>query len=360
MTNTIEIVDWDFLADTIEDEKCVLFLGPGIAVNEAGKSLQSAFFEELYQQNQTAILSYHKQDGFLLFNDQSTKMRLIYRIKKFYKEIFAQELLEKIIKIPFHLIVSVTPDLSLQKIAEQNNIPADFFFYDRRTRQDLKVKPSASKPLIYNMFGSITNDETLIVTHNDLFEYLKAVFGEIKLPDELRMNIAQAKQFIFLGFEFDKWYFLLLLSLLNLNDERFVRYASTQELNNEVKALCEKHFRINFVSKNINNFVNKIYDMFQAKDGLRKPAGMPVSRGNYILSNIRELLNEMFNSESLTVFCQDYYWDIYNQFSDEMTKTKKIALLIDYVKRNNTIKELLNRLKEIDEDCFFLHQPYFE
>ena len=105
------------LIENIEIEKCVLFIGPELENTENNETPQNFFLRDLQKNNPELILKYHENDNFLIFKDKSAITRLSNEIDNFYKnQIFAKNLLAKISRIPFHLIISVNPDTSLVKI----------------------------------------------------------------------------------------------------------------------------------------------------------------------------------------------------------------------------------------------------
>jgi len=271
MIEQITNIDWEFLFDSIQDERTVLFIGPSIAINPNGKNLQSEFFEKFYLENSKDIISYHKQDGFFLYKDEGTKMILTNRIKKFYQQNFAKDIVEKLSQIPFHLIILVTPDLTIKNTFNEKNFDYNYSYFDYSKAIDITEMPNKNKPLIYSLLGTVDYNDTLITSHQDLFLYLRALFGSNILPLKLRTLLSKEKasNFIFLGLDFDKWYFQLLLNLLELNNDRFIRYATLCDLTNDNKTLCESHFKINFIAKNAEIFVEKLYEYFAKTENIR-------------------------------------------------------------------------------------------
>ena len=80
------------------------------------------------------------------------------------------------------------------------------------------------------------------------------------MPEKLKRMIKEADNFIFLGIPFEKWYLQLLLRILYIhNDFDFVRYASNQTVDEEIKTFCLEQFKIEFVPKKIEEFVNELY-----------------------------------------------------------------------------------------------------
>lgn len=364
MGNHTADFDWEFIFHSIESKKTVLFIGPSIATNSKGMSMQSDFFEKLFAEHPNDIISYHHQDGFLIFKDEGSKERLMYLIEDYYAQNFAYDIIEKIVKTPFHLIIMVSPDMTVKRVFEQQHFKFEYNYFDKNKLREIKNTPSKENPLIYGLVGSIDDTETLILSHQDLFNYLKALFEEKTVPINLKqfLNINVVNNLIFIGMDFDKWYFQLLINLLDLNQEKFSRYALQCTLSeyNKPLFLNDKHYKITFVDKNIPEFVNEIYLHFESKDKLRKPMLEEEKPREYITANIRKLLFEAFSDDNLNVLCQDYFKEVYNNLTDGMEKSRKINILIDYVEKSSLHEDLLKHAKEINSIGYEYYKPYFK
>lgn len=150
--------------------------------------------------------------------------------------------------------------------------------------------PTQQQPLVYKILGSIEKPESLVLTHDDLFDYLESIFHAQSMSNKLKDHIVnEAQSIIFLGIPFDRWYMQLLLRVLHLHkDEEFMRFAATQELAAEVQTLCFDQFKINFVPNNIESFIHEIYTLCQQRGKLR---AIGVAQPS-ILQNLRDMISE--------------------------------------------------------------------
>ncbi|MCB0572398.1 MAG: SIR2 family protein, partial [Phaeodactylibacter sp.] len=191
------------------------------------------------------------------------KTKAYYKIKGFYDQLAAQknELLEKLADIPFSFIINATPDKALSHIFESRNIRHhSLFFWKKKEPLAFVEQPSAQQPLIYNLLGSVERQESMVLTHTDLFEYLESVFSGNSFPERLKRSLKESNNFIFLGIPFERWYMQLLLRILYIhNDFDFVRYAANQAIDEEVRSFCFDQFRIEFVSTKIQAFVDELH-----------------------------------------------------------------------------------------------------
>ncbi|MEL7163030.1 MAG: SIR2 family protein, partial [Bacteroidota bacterium] len=135
-------------------------------------------------------------------------------------------------------------------------------------------QPSKELPLIYNLLGSVADEESLLMTHNDLYDYFKSIFSRKSMPDKLKLALKnrEINCFIFLGVPFEKWYMQLLLRELEIHrgQEDFIRYAANASLDTEIKSFCTEQFTIQFVENDSVHFVDTLYEHCAGQDMLRK------------------------------------------------------------------------------------------
>lgn len=254
-------IDWDLVIGSIQEEKCVLFLGPEIDIYQDYKncSINEALIQEL-EIDKNDKISFHREDEFFIFDDKGAEFSTYFKIKKFFQREYNRQFFEKIVQIPFHLIISINPDTFLSQTFSKYNLPHKFDFYHKKQNPREIKKPTAADPLIYNLFGVIEQKESLILTHDDMYVFLHSIFGKNELPKDLLETLKSAYSFVFLGFKFDKWYVQLLLRLLHLyDDDKRNKYASYSELSDDLEKFCRQQFNISFVSNEIKEFVEELY-----------------------------------------------------------------------------------------------------
>ena len=260
--STDHTISWDIILDTIRAEKCILFIGPEIFAPDPNIRLSDTLSKFLKLEEDDGIRFY--DDDLFYFKERQKKTITYYKIKQFYNQNFelTESLFHKIAQIPFHYIISINPDKKLKETFDTLEFKSNFDFYWKKHAPNNPniAKPTMEMPLIYNLFGSVDNYESLVLTHNDLFDFLESVFQAKSMPDQLKHNIQDADNFIFLGFEFDKWYMQLLLRILKFHsNEDFLKYASNQLMEEDLQEMCREHFNINFVKDDIAVFVNTLY-----------------------------------------------------------------------------------------------------
>ena len=283
-------INWSFILDKIEEEKCILVLGPEAYHHDQTRSLQAMLLDQLDIPNNPNIHKYYPDDEFFLFDDAGGQTITCHQIKQFYDSQPPPALLEKIVQIPFHVILTVTADRLLLKSFDDFQLSYQADHYRRRPNPQIMSTPNRRRPLIYNLFGSIAEEESMVLTYDDLFDYFSSVFAKKSMPDKLKMELNGAKNFIFLGVPFDRWYMQLLLRLLQINRQQFAfkRYAANQSLTDEMQTFCVEQFKIDFVNKRIQEFVDQLYQQSKERGILREVDG---SSGK-LMDRIREMVAE--------------------------------------------------------------------
>lgn len=309
MTST-PIIDWEFVLSTIENGKCILFVGPEAATNAADEMLQDELARVLSPEKGADIISHYKSENLYLFKDAISKTKIYYKIRKFYQDHTVPERYIKLTQIPFHLIITVNPDDLLAHAFEKNGLPVrrlwkerdndsgvaisttgvryDFYLKKQNPAPfDMAIKPH--KPVLYNLFGNVENEDSLILTHDDMFDFLISILSHNELPREMRAALHDADDYIFLGFDFNKWYVQLLLRLLKLHNEhyKFARYASNKDLDEQTKQFCREQFKIEFANYDMDEFIEELYSRSKKAGILREKGQRETSAWEQVAQELR-------------------------------------------------------------------------
>jgi len=213
-------------------------------------------------------------DGFLYFRSLAKKTLSFLPIKEFYNSPRPETdaILEKIARIPFHFIITLLPDDRIAEAFRRQLFAYRKSFYFKKNPAEPIPKPTAQMPVIYNILGNIEKQDSLVLTHDDLFDYLESVFQQRSMAETLKTEIREAKNFIMLGLPFDRWYMHLLLRLLSLHvNAQLVKYADGHGRNEIVTSWCQDEFQINFISSNISEFIDTLEQKCAGKKMLREP-----------------------------------------------------------------------------------------
>jgi hypothetical protein len=355
-------MNFNRIKKAILKNRVLAFLGHGVTINYGGEDKEKIFLEELFEENKGEIISYNIEDKFLIFNSESAKNSIRLDMVDFYDEDFSNEITTKLSELPIHTYVCLSPDPSLIKTFEKQNFPFVHTHWNDVFEGDVSF--TKENPLIYHLFGTSKDIESLIISHYDLFEYIKHMHanGNKKLKEVFADTLDRYDYILFLGCDFDKWYFQLVLNLLRIGFD-YNAYkgvaVNPQKTKNTWGDVYEQYFKVEFVEGNqINDFVNKLHEEFEPNE-LRKPSEKRIIQ-NFNKQNIYNLFFEGFDDESLRLFCQlDNDFDkVYDNFAAGQTKSERIEKLIDYAKRYLLIDKLLRLAAQQNPAMYEQHKPY--
>ena len=261
---------WEPLIEKIQEKKCVLLMGPDIASPKPGRSMLQELKEFLDNNQKGNEPRFYSDDEFFLFADNRAKAFGNIKITKFYKGLATPEVYNKIAEIPFHLIISVSPDHLLKTVFETYHLDFKFDYFNKEQNPKELEESEKNLPLIYNLFGDIDADSSLIFTYDDLFDYLIKIFGDFKLPQALQYQLKNCETVLFVGFQFQKWYFRLLLRLLRIN-EVGIKGASDQNktLVAGVRNFYADEFGMQFIEADEVEIIDYLHTRFEDKNLLR-------------------------------------------------------------------------------------------
>lgn len=359
-------IDWDFIVETIRNEKCIIFLGPDLLSLPPAPSLEKRLEDFLQVDENPDIQTYYEHDNLFLFSSRAKKTKTYYKIKSFYSQPFpaTQRLYEKLARIPIHFIINLTPDKLLPTVFDELGYRNQFAFFWKKSGSGPVLRvPTAATPTIYNMLGSIDNQESMVLTHNDLFEYFESVFSRANFPERFKKLIKEANNFIFLGIPFQRWYMQLLLRILYIhNDFDFVRYASNESIDEEIKAFCFEQFKIEFVPDQIETFIDTLLTKCEEAGLVREPS----TDQAFPLASARELISDDNITESIAVFQEYLESSLDTELIDDLiliaNKYKRLNKRISqgiiteeeaYVYSNRIRKELLDLINEAEQSIAF-------
>ena len=260
-TDYLNIVYQD-IVDSFDGKigNCILLLGPELAVNDQGIDYKT-YFKNLSQNHVETIEKYFEDENLFAFQDGVSPRRVIPKIKNFYKTVGNKDLLNKIAQIKFPLIINFSPDLALRQVFEINRIDFTPGHFSRSTVSNNSLeKPSKDKPILYNILGSIDADGSLILDHGHMHQALEKLLAERSLPDNIEAFLKNANTYVFLGFNYESWYYQLLCHRLNIKTEEHYSILSTPDCrdNDYTNRIMGKHFRMDFTGESALNTINRI------------------------------------------------------------------------------------------------------
>ncbi|NEU08062.1 hypothetical protein GZH53_07030 [Flavihumibacter sp. R14] len=203
----------------VSSQSCVLLLGPLFGIDQNKQKIHSNLRDFLTAPPRSLSLDDEFDNLYIsTLTDGSQNSNLIYEIDNFYLNVTPSEVYEKILSIGFRAIISYTSDLLLEKANTKNEY--DFGYFSAKgsqlTSESTQINNVSKKPIIYNIFGSVNDLNSLILDYDSLYDFLINILkADQEVPLQLKNILGSARAFLFLGFDLKKWYIPLIIRKFN-------------------------------------------------------------------------------------------------------------------------------------------------
>jgi hypothetical protein len=203
----------------VSSQSCVLLLGPLFGVDQNNQKIHSTLRNFLTTPPRSLSLDEEFDNLYIsTLTDGSQNSNLIYEIDNFYLHVKPSDVYEKILDIGFRAIITYTSDLLLEKANIRNEY--DFRYFSAKGSQlngeSTQISNVSKKPIIYNVFGSVNDLNSLILDYDSLYDFLINILkADQEVPLQLKNILGSARAFLFLGFDLRKWYIPLIIRKFN-------------------------------------------------------------------------------------------------------------------------------------------------
>lgn len=225
---------WNSLVTSIRHGQCILVLGPEIPAgtvsagmgdvsNSFAEALRSELAKELEEEDKrvtgttlaAVAQQYEDAPGF-----GAIALRAL--AETFYKspQFVPSDIHSALAQLPFRVILTTChDDLMAHALQAAGKTPiVQRYHFGGNTRHNPEFSPSDSPqaPLLYHLFGSADEPDSLVLSENDLLDFIISVVSDRPpLPSGLRRTLKRSNQsFLFIGFGITHWYLRVLLKVL--------------------------------------------------------------------------------------------------------------------------------------------------
>ena len=269
--------DWSSLTSAIANGTCILMLGPDAFTAEFdGETLPVAVGMAQWLVREKLRDRLSAEDGELNPSNPWAVAQVAaakedaYTVRSWAREFYESHstvspALQRLASLPFDLVINTTPGL-VPFLAFQGVKPATHSdFYDRRSPARRQLPdPSVDAPLVYNLFGSLTDKDSVLLSEYDRFEFLIAVIKEDPpLPEKLLSRLRDRRQsFLFLGFDLAQWQLRMLIHVLANNVQReyksFALEFESATVDGEARLFYSRGHRLQFVDMGLDEFTEQL------------------------------------------------------------------------------------------------------
>ncbi|MEO1413027.1 MAG: SIR2 family protein [Bacteroidota bacterium] len=273
----MNVLQWNRLSRDFKEERCILMLGPRMPGKLADGQWRS-LVEEL-----SIHLSQFLVDSGIAFDEQS-KRELPYIAQQFLsiegarrvdledisKDFLEQNTVEipdiyhQLAQLPLHLIINTTPDDYMERaLRERGKTCVSHYYNFQRDHHEVIEGDmiTVEQPLVYNLFGTMAQPESLVLTDNNQLEFIRNVVkDDPRIPNEILGQFDHRKTYLFLGFNLENWQFRLLLDSLNLREENSTFSPKTPHypVSPKTREFYAKRFSFYFVEQEMEAFTESL------------------------------------------------------------------------------------------------------
>jgi hypothetical protein len=270
--------DWETVLWNITRGTCVLFLGPNLLADgaeEPAEGTAGALARHLAEQLGDTDYSDLAQVAQRYVSSPSFGRNDLEReVVRFYGRTnqLPSALHRDLAALPFSLVVSSSHDAWMQNaFSAENKAPFVESYNYRGPKRDSPHLGSVGAPLIYHLYGWTNEPRSLVITENDLLDFLVAVVAKDPPLQPTIVSEFQKKDvsFLFLGFGIRHWYLRILLHVLKLNqtEQRSFALEPLQFDSKQVQQTAlfyRKGYRIEVVNSDVASFVAELRRRFDA------------------------------------------------------------------------------------------------
>jgi len=269
--------DWGVLLRALKQGNCVLLLGADVA-DAGGDSMHARLGKELALElarlpSDPSNLA-HVAQQYVAENDRDY---LESEVERFYEEAVPQQgdtsPLASLAALPFPLIITSRHDRVLERaLTDAGRPPRVEHYHFRGGGKEYVEEGTIESPLLYSLHGHLSDISSIVVTEDDLLDFLAAVLGKNPaLPANIRSELANPRRsFLFLGFGLQHWYLRILLHALRGSGAERRSFAleefkdANPEQVQEAVYFWGRGQKIHLFRKDVNGFIEELVKRWHA------------------------------------------------------------------------------------------------
>jgi hypothetical protein len=302
--------DWKALIYSIRQKKCILMLGPDTALDAVegrprvlteSLALQLAEDFDPFIKDNINISNLTEVAQYYCLQPTRGRIDLEVKVRDFYqqKHSLCSQFHQNLAVLPFYFAITSSPDnMFYEALKRQKKEPIIGWYNFKRKKSVMEVKSTVDKPLLFYLCGTIKEPESLVLTENDLLDFLVTIISKDTLPVRL-INELQAddNSLLFIGFGFKHWYLRILLHVLKIKNKASRSFAledfaarNIDEFKSTVFFFHEGPCKIHIFERNFNSFAKELRKRYEESLGtsLELPSTEEVKRPTIFICHASE------------------------------------------------------------------------
>ncbi len=222
--------DWETLVWSLQHGDCILLLGPELPEEDGPSPTDLQQFLEKQLPPGQALPGFSVEataERYLAELGRSDLERDVVRFHESRAEV-PSPTMESLAALPFYFVLTSRHDTGLFKaLTRQGKSPTSLHYHYRGVSEGYVSMGTVPAPLLYYLHGSLSDPQSLLLTENDLLDFLVAVVSKNPpLPTSIRAELQKREKcYLFLGFGIRHWYLRILLHVLQLSHSQNRSFA---------------------------------------------------------------------------------------------------------------------------------------
>lgn len=277
------------LANAIRRNQCILFLGPSLLRIKHDDTLkpfnsllaerlkntldkQQCYYDKTLSDNLAYLAQRYLKDGKNAVDGEVGNIGEGLFNRYLTNNQVEKSAFQKLAIFPWKVVLNVNPDTLL---ADEINArkpgsckPEYYTIANDVQSVDLNKSeetPSRGQTFFYNLFGSFESSSAILYTEADFLRFAKAAFERTPKLHSYAVNaFDRYSYYLFIGFDYDQWYFKILAKVLNLEKEKAVSIHSFDKKFNECNTdFFEQEYKFYLVADEIDKFLQNLVKAYK-------------------------------------------------------------------------------------------------
>jgi hypothetical protein len=284
--------DWDILVRSLQRQNCILFVGPDIRLTEGGRAsacpdclLAEFLVSDMGETwNETCSLPSVAFRYLQKFSRDDLQVRVEDFVRKYEPEAEYLAILNDLAALPFYLVITSLYDSVLQKAftAQDKEPVVDSYDFRGGTPANLDIG-TVMRPLIYQLHGAPGSQGHMVLTEQDLIDFLIAIVSKNPpLPPSIAAELQKpARSMLFIGFGIKHWYLRVLLHVLraaNPDSRSFALEAFDDVapvIRDQMVFFYKSGHKLEIFDENVSSFAQELRRRFELLGGFKPQETAP-------------------------------------------------------------------------------------
>jgi hypothetical protein len=274
----MEFRGWDRLLYGVQQQECILFLGPQLPLVSADgerslpvQTLADRLLARLNGDGASVAGRNVSQiaQRVLAREDEGVLEMEVTRWHEGYRD--QQSVLhDALASLPFRWIITSGHDPLMQAaLTRAGKTPTVGRYHYRGMNDEMSREPTDREPALFHLYGHAAEPTSLVLAETQLLDFLTGLISrDPPLPNDVNAALSTGRLFLFLGFGLQHWYLRILLRVLKVLRRGSRSFAfeplPTSEVAQDAVLFYRENFKVEVHDEDVAAFAQSLRRRFEA------------------------------------------------------------------------------------------------